>query len=136
MSVLPKNNLAKAAIAAAVVFAAAASYLMIAWNIGLNTSDKIYVVKRGVSLKAFVSELHHDDVLSNRFSLIWLAYITGQHRGLKAGEYRFDPGTSQRQLLDKIVSGDSIKYKLLIPEGWNFAEVMLKLNESKNLSTH
>lgn len=133
MSVLPKNNIVRAAIAATAVCAAAATYLIIAWNIGLNTSDKIYVVKRGVSLKAFVAGLHHDGVLPNRFSLVWLAYLTGQHRGLKAGEYRFDPGISQRQLLDKIVSGDSIKYTLLIPEGWNFSEVMRRLNESEKL---
>jgi len=133
MSVLPGKKTTRIATAVTGAFVAVAIYFVIVWNIGLDTSDKIYVVKRGVSLKAFVAELHRDGVLPNRSSLIWLAYLTGQHRGLKAGEYRFDSGISQRQLLNKVVNGDSIKYTLLIPEGWNFSEVMRRLNESEKL---
>lgn len=133
MSALPDKMILRISIAITGVIVAAAIYLLVAWNIGLNTSDKIYVVKRGMPLTTFVAELQGDGVLPNRFSLVWLAYLTGQHRGLKAGEYRFDSGISQRQLLHKVVSGDSIKYTLLIPEGWNFYEVMRKLNDTEKL---
>jgi len=109
------------------------SYLLYAWSVGLDTNDKIYTIKRGATLKTFTRELHQDGVLPDRFSMIWLAYLRGEHRSLKAGEYRFENGLSQRALLDQVVSGRSLQYPLLIPEGWNFREVMQALNNAEKL---
>jgi UPF0755 protein len=137
MSVLQNKKLKQGAIGLGGAIAVVIVYLFVIWNTGLvidnGSGDKIYTVKNGISLKRFAADLHRDGILPNRYSIVWLAYLRGQHRGLKAGEYRFESGISQRQLLDKVVSGDSIKYSLLIPEGWNFSEVMRKLNETGKL---
>ena len=109
------------------------SYLVYAWSVGLDTSDKIYTVKPGTTLKSFTRELHRDGLLPDRFSMVWLSYLRGQHRSLKVGEYRFKSGVSQRELLDIVTSGRSIQYALLIPEGWNFREVMQALNSAEKL---
>ncbi len=133
MFVLQTKKLKQAAIGIGSVFAVFIIYLIISWNTGLDTDNKTYTVKRGLSLKHFAADLHRDGVLPNRYSIIWLAYLRGQHRQLKAGEYRFESGISQRQLLDMVVAGNSIKYTLLIPEGWNFYEVMRRLNATEKL---
>jgi UPF0755 protein len=108
-------------------------YLFYAWSTGLETKNKIYTVKRGTTLGQFARELQNDGVLPNRYTIILLAYLRGQHRGLKAGEYRFSSGISQRELLDQVVSGKSIQYSLLVPEGWNFREMMQAINKAGKL---
>lgn len=133
MFVLQTKKLKQSAIGIGSVFAVFIVYLLISWNTGLDTGDKTYTVKRGLSLKHFATDLHRDGILPNRYSIIWLAYLRGQHRQLKAGEYRFESGISQRQLLDMVVTGNSVKYTLLIPEGWNFYEVMRRLNATEKL---
>lgn len=112
-------------------------YFAVVWNTGLDiseqSSEKIITVKQGETLKQLAADLHHQGILPNQHAIVWLAYLTRQHRSLKAGEYRFTNGISQRQLLKKLTTGDSIKYTLLIPEGWNFSEVMRKLNSTAKL---
>ncbi len=108
-------------------------YLLYAWSAGLTTTDKTYTVEPGTTLNGFVRELRRDGVLPNRYTIVLLAYLQGDHRKLKAGEYRFENGISQRELLNKVVSGRSIQYSLLIPEGWNFREVMLAINNADKL---
>lgn len=119
--------------AGAAVAALLFAYLVYAWSAGLNTSDKIYTVKPGTTLKSFVRELYKDGVLPDRYSIIWLSYLRGQHRSLKVGEYRFATGVSAIELLNIVTSGRSIQYPLLIPEGWNFREVMQALNSAEKL---
>lgn len=133
MFVLQAKKLKQAAIGIGSVFAAFIIYLLISWNTGLDTDNKTYTVQRGQSLRHFAADLHRDGILPNRYSIVWLAYLRGQHRQLKAGEYRFKSGISQRQLLNMVVAGNSIKYSLLIPEGWNFYEVMRRLNATEKL---
>ncbi len=133
MFALQNKKIRQAVIGIGGAIAVAMIYLFVIWNTGLDTGGKIYVVKRGDSLKGFAADLHRDGILPNRYSILWLAYLRGQHRGLKAGEYLFESGISQRQLLDKVIRGDSIRYSLLIPEGWNFFELMRKLNEAEKI---
>jgi len=133
MFVLRTKILKQAAIGIGSVFAVFVIYLLVSWNIGLDTGNKVYTLERGLSLRHFATELQRDGILPNRYSLIMLAYLRGQHRQLKAGEYRFKPGISQRQLLDMVVTGSSVTYSLLIPEGWNFYQVMRRINEAEKL---
>ncbi|MFV1996423.1 MAG: endolytic transglycosylase MltG [Acidiferrobacterales bacterium] len=133
MFVLQTKTLKLTTIGIGSVFVAFIIYLLISWNIGLDTGNKMYTVERGLSLKHFAAELQRDGILPNRYSLVILAYLRGQPRELKAGEYRFKSGISQRQLLDMIVTGNSVTYTLLIPEGWNFYEVMRRINEAEKL---
>lgn len=134
MFVSRTKTIKRAAIGVGGIVAAGVVYLLALWGTGLDTDDKIYIVKRGASLKHFAADLHAQGILPNRYSIVWLAYLRGQHRDLKAGEYRFETGISQRQLLNKVVNGDSIKYSFLIPEGWNFRELMHKLNDTEKLT--
>lgn len=133
MSALPIRIVRQGVIGICGVIAVAIIYLLVTWNTGLDTGNKVYTVKRGDSLKRFATDLHRDGILPNRYSIVWLAYLRGQHRGLKAGEYRFETGISQRQLLDKVIRGDAIQYSLLIPEGWNFLELMRKLDDAEKI---
>ena len=132
-SLLRNRAVRNAAVLTATVIVALVIYLVYAWSAGLDTNDKIYTVKRGTTLKTFVRKLHQDNVVPDQYSMLLLAYLRGQHRSLKAGEYRFDPGVSQKQILDQVVAGRAVQYALLIPEGWNFHDLMNAINSAEKL---
>lgn len=93
----------------------------------LNPEPKIYVVKPGSSLRAFTVDLYEQNVLPDKFSLVWLAYLKGQSRDLKAGEYRFRKGMTALELLDQVIAGRVVEYPLTIVEGWSFRQILQAL---------
>jgi UPF0755 protein len=60
-----------------------------------------------------------------RAALVW----TGQGRGLKAGEYRFDHPVNMIEVIDVLVRGDAYSRRMTFPEGLTIEE-MAKLYES------
>ena len=100
----------------------------------LSPQEIIYVVEPGVSLRAFAQKLHAQGVLPDAHSLVWLAYLKGQQRHLKTGEYRFRKGITPPQLLEQVVSGRVVEYPLTIIEGWTFKQVMETLAKAPRLT--
>jgi UPF0755 protein len=62
--------------------------------------------------------------------LVLLAYVTGHARNLKAGEYRFKQGISQRELLQQVVTGRVVEYPLALIEGWTFDQFLQAINSA------
>jgi UPF0755 protein len=58
---------------------------------------------------------------------VWLAYLKGQSRDLKAGEYRFRKGIIALELLEQVIAGRVVEYPLTIIEGWNFRQILQAL---------
>lgn len=98
-------------------------YLYWAWHHPLAPGSEEYLVRPGTPLRALARELAARGVLPEPYSLIALAYVRGQSRMLKAGEYRFAEGVTASKLLDQVVAGRVIEYPLVIVEGWNFEQV-------------
>jgi peptidoglycan lytic transglycosylase G len=61
-----------------------------------------------------------------RAALLW----TGQARGLKAGEFRFDRPMSVVEVIDKIVRGDVYTHPITFPEGLTIREMAAIYQES------
>ena len=104
-----------------------AGYLAIVANWKLKPEAVTYSVAPGMSLRQFSRQLYREDVLPDPFSLVWLAYLQGHARDLKAGEYRFRRGITPLQLLDQVVAGRVVEYPFTIIEGWTFKQVMAAL---------
>ncbi len=100
----------------------------------LSPQPRIYIVQPGTSLRAFTRQLHDEKVLPDSHSLVWLAYLKGQGRELKAGEYRFRKGITPLELLDQVINGRVVEYPFTIIEGWNFRQVMESLNAAPRLT--
>lgn len=100
----------------------------------LEPEARIYVVEPGTSLKSFARQLHREGVLPDAHTLVWIAYLKGQGRDLKAGEYRFRKGITAFELLDQVMSGRVVEYPLRIVEGWTFKQVQQALNEAPKLT--
>jgi UPF0755 protein len=90
----------------------------------LEPEAKIYVVTPGTSLKAFARQLRSEKVLPDANTLVWIAYLKGQSRELKAGEYRFRKGITALEILEQVMAGRVVEYPLAIVEGWTFKQVL------------
>ena len=59
--------------------------------------------------------------------------LSGQAREIKAGSYEFEPGTTPRRLLDKLVRGEQALRNLVLLEGWNIRQVLQAVQNSPDL---
>ena len=110
-----------------------AGYLAIVANWKLEPAAVTYSVAPGMSLRQFNRQLYRENVLPDPFSLVWLAYLQGHARDLKAGEYRFRTGITPLQLLDQVVAGRVVEYPFTIIEGWTFKQVRAALANAPKL---
>lgn len=117
-----------------VVVAIGATYLFWAWGHSLRPGDETYLVKSGMTLRGFARELSQRGVLLESHSFVWLAYVTGHDRALKAGEYQFRDGMSARELLDQVIAGRVVEYPLVLVEGWTFKQLLQTLNDAPKLT--
>ncbi|HET9122280.1 MAG TPA: endolytic transglycosylase MltG [Acidiferrobacteraceae bacterium] len=111
----------------------AGGYLAWAWSLHLQPGRRIYVVRPGTTLHAFASELHRQGAIPDTWSLLLLAHLEGQTRGLQAGEYEFHAGITLSGLLAQVVSGKTVQYPLTLVDGWTFRQVMQAVNAAPKL---
>ncbi len=100
----------------------------------LHPQTPIYVVEPGTSLRRFTQELYAQKLLPDNFSLVWIAYLQGRSRDLKAGEYRFRGGITPLELLEQVVAGRVVEYPFTLVEGWTFRQVLAALAAAPKLS--
>ncbi len=120
-------------IAAAILAAGAAGYLLWFGLRPLSLPQQIYKVRAGTSLHDFSRELYDQHVLPDPRSLVLLAYLEGESRGLKTGEYHFPSGITALGILRRVVSGDVVQYPFTIVDGWTFAQVMQALEVAPHM---
>lgn len=96
----------------------------------LNTTNKAfdYVLEPGTSIKTLAGNLQQLGLLKKQDYFIFYAYIIGTSRKLKAGEYLFQPGITTRSLLEQIISGKMIYRHFTLVEGFNFLQMMNRLD--------
>ncbi|MDH5649263.1 MAG: endolytic transglycosylase MltG [Gammaproteobacteria bacterium] len=109
-------------------------YLGWSWSRSLIAEDKTVVIQPGTSLGGVSRELVQEDILSNAWSFKFLAYIRGDSRRIKVGEYLFPAGISQWKLLNQIVAGKVVEYPLQFIEGWTFKQLLAALESAPKLT--
>lgn len=90
-------------------------------------------LREGTGARQFAAELVRRGILNEPYSLVFWARWRDQTRALKAGEYRFAPGTTMIQMLDKMVRGEVIRYAVTIVEGWTFDRLLAALRSAPKL---
>ena len=65
----------------------------------------------------------------------WVLYARwkGLAGAIKAGEYEIQPGTTPRQLLEKIVSGQVLLHSLTIVDGWRVQDLLLAMRRNPDI---
>ena len=91
------------------------------------------VVPQGAGLRAIARTLADGGVIAQPEVFMAAARLTGRHGALRAGEYAFEPGVSQQQVLAKLTVGETVDRFVTIPEGLTSRQVVDLLAEAEGL---
>lgn len=87
----------------------------------------------GKPLRVVASDLHRQGILPHPLSLIALARLRGESNALRAGEYKIEPGTTEAELLQQLVSGRVLMHSLTLVDGWTFKQVFAAVERDPDL---
>lgn len=89
-----------------------------------GTMETVVMLPRGMGLNRIADTLKESGAIDD--SLIFRAgvMINGKAGDLKAGEYAIPSGASPRQIMDLLIEGKSIVYKLTLAEGLTTATIL------------
>ncbi|TNF58336.1 MAG: endolytic transglycosylase MltG [Burkholderiales bacterium] len=91
------------------------------------------LVEPGMSARAVAAAAVRAGVQTDeRLLFAWFRF-SGDARLIKAGSYEFEPGTTPRQLLGKLVRGEQALRSLTLVEGWNIRQVLAAVQASPHL---
>ncbi len=99
-----------------------------------GSNETVVSLQPGMGLNQIADTLEEQGVLDN--SLIFRVGVKyyGQDSALKAGEYAIPSGTSPLQLMNILIEGKSIVYKLTLPEGITTAMILDLVRKSPALT--
>jgi UPF0755 protein len=95
----------------------------------------IFEIMPGSSLSAVADDLQQLEYIESAFTFKLLARWRGVQGAIRAGEYEISVGQSAAELLDKIVSGETIQYRVTLVEGWTFKQALEAIWSTENIST-
>lgn len=101
---------------------------------GSQTTEQLVIVHPGQGFKAFSQQLHASGIIQDRSKFALLAFIKGDDKRIKAGEYTLSAAMPPREILEVLVSGKVRLYKITIPEGYNLRQIA-KLVAQPGLTT-
>ncbi len=79
--------------------------------------EAIVQIPRGATLRAVADSLVVHDLLAHRTVFIWGARLSGRDRAIHAGRYAVPRGLSPRDLLELLVTGQTVPVRVTILEG-------------------
>lgn len=92
--------------------------------------ETIVEIEKGSSLNAIAHDLKTKNIIHSETAFIVLTRILDRHKSLQAGEYRFGPGQTIREVKEKLASGAVYQRSLTIKEGLTSIEIMELLNQA------
>ncbi len=97
-------------------------------NTSLNTeAPLVKTFERGAPLTRFFTKLEDDGVLEDSRFIMLVAKISGKARNAKAGDYELTSDMSSLDVLNMLVSGKTVKYKITLVEGFNIKETLRRI---------
>lgn len=91
------------------------------------------IIKRGTAFKYSIESLYRNGIIDHPSLFSLTALATNSAKRFKAGEYRFTPSISFREILQKLTSGDVVIRRFTIPEGLTTRQILAILNTTPGL---
>lgn len=105
---------------------------------GPLAEETTIVIPRGEGRLEIAKRLETDGIISNRWSFIVNhlvhSYLLGDRLDMKAGEFKLMANTSMKDVLETLVNGKSVQYKITIPEGLTSQQIVSRLQADENLT--
>ena len=123
-----------AAVLAALAAAAAALYVKSWQNQPLRVSEDVKVMLApGQSFSVFARQLEERGLLHGARLWSVLARLDGSARRVQAGEYWLKVDDRPADLLDRLLTGEVVRYEVKLIEGWTLAEALATLSVHPDL---
>jgi len=89
-----------------------------------STTQKVVNIPSGTNAKEIVDVLEKNEIIrKNNYAFRILIKLSKLEDKLKFGEYSLSSSMNMLQILDKLVKGEVILYKITIPEGYNGTQI-------------
>lgn len=98
----------------------------------LDEPETVYV-EEGSGAKAISHALTRAGVIRQRLAFLAAVRIRGDHGRLRAGEYAFPAEVSLRNVIDKLVAGDTVVRRLTVAEGLTAREALALIERAEGL---
>jgi UPF0755 protein len=92
-----------------------------------------FKVNPGASFGRVAAELAGQKVIAHPRAWVVFARLHGLASAVKAGEYEIQPGTTPRELLTKMVSGQVLLHSFTIVDGWRVQDVLVALRRNPDI---
>ena len=86
-------------------------------------------VKAGSTSKEIGQELEDHGVIASRWKFWIAAKVNGYDQQIKTGVYALHPGMEPRDVLQKLVAGETTSIKFTIPEGFRIQDIAKRLGD-------
>jgi len=96
--------------------------------------DTVVTIPRGEGVNAIASRLEREGIIQDRRIFMAAVLYFGAQAKLKAGDYAVESGATMRSVLDTLIEGDAILYKVTIPEGWTSLQTVERLRATPELT--
>ncbi|MEK9134844.1 MAG: endolytic transglycosylase MltG [Patescibacteria group bacterium] len=104
----------------------------LSWGIFLPVSsigkEQIFSVEKGQGSFKIAENLEKEGLISSKLFFSFYIFLAGDQKRLQAGKYFISPSESIAKIANKIISGDTAKITITIPEGWTQKQIEEALN--------
>jgi len=90
----------------------------------------IVTIAPGEGFRTIAHKLQNLGLIQSPFKFRLFARLSGAHRRIKAGEYQLYGTMTPRQLLDTLVEGKVLLYRVTIPEGYTLHQIARTVAEA------
>lgn len=99
----------------------------------IEQTPHVFVVKPGSTIRTVSRQLVEEKLISEPWTFMIMARLTGRAADLKAGNYQFASGITPFQLFEMITSGDVTQIGITFIEGWTFRQMREELNRHEGI---
>ncbi len=91
---------------------------------GPMVEEATFEVEAGDHVAAVARRLEDQGLISDERAMRLHARLTGQQAAIKVGQYAIAPRASIATILEQLVEGDVIEYRITVPEGLTTAQIL------------
>lgn len=97
-----------------------------------SAAQKVVTILSGTNAREIVDVLEKNEIIrKNNYTFRILTKLMKLEDHLKYGEYSLSPSMNMLQILDKLVKGEVITYKITIPEGFTSTQIAELLDKKE-----
>ena len=97
-----------------------------------SATQKVVNIPSGTNAKEIVDLLEKNEIIrKNNYTFRILTKLLKLEDQLKYGEYNLSPSMNMLRILDKLVKGEVITYKITIPEGYTSTQIAELLDKKE-----